>query len=576
MFGFVCQQKVLTGWVIVALAGACMAVDVPKATLNIKVDQVGYPSNASKVALVTAPANKFELKRASDNTTVFRGKLGAVVADSDSGDKVQSADFSKFQKEGTYYLEVPGVGRSWNFSIKPDVISRSYYLAMRAFYGQRCGTDVDLGAEFPGYSYRACHLKGRFHSSSGKEGPYDNVGGWHDAGDYGRYIINSGITTGTLLWSWEIYGDKLKNIKLNIPESGNGTPDVLNEARWNLEWMLRMQDEDGGVWHKQTSEGWPGFILPDEDKLPNVVIGTGKAPYKDTCATADLAAVAAIAARVYQPFDAKFAAKNLEAARKAWLWAAEYPDVAFRNPQGVLSGEYGDNSCKDERLWAAAELWRTTGEQAYNDYFLKNYAEFRGTLESPPGEGWREVAPMGLWTYALAHRQGDAAAVADIRKTTVDAAQAIVARTNANGYRVSLRAKDYVWGSNGVVATYGVELLVANVFQPDRAFVQTSLDNLHYLLGRNTFSLSWVTQVGQNPYHHPHHRPSGGDKNAEPWPGLLSGGPNANRQDEFTAKLPKDTPPAKIYADEQGSYASNEICINWQAALVFVLAGNLP
>ena len=578
MFGFISNRS-FGRWVLIAAsAGVWLGVSASaqKATVSIKVDQVGYPTNAPKVALVTTPGQKFALKRASDNATVFKGKLSAAEADADTGDKVQTADFSNFQKIGTYYLDVPGVGRSWSFSIRPDVFSRTYYLAMRAFYGQRCGTEVDLGAEFPGYSYPACHLKGEFHASAGKQGPRDNVGGWHDAGDYGRYVINSGITTGTMLWSWEIYGDKLKSIKLNIPESGNGTPDVLSEARWNLEWMLKMQDDDGGVWHKQTSEDWPGFVLPNEDKMITKVIGTGKAPYKGTCATAGLAAVAAIAARVYQPFDAKFAARNLEAARKAWLWAAEYPDVTFHNPQGIRSGEYGDNSCRDERLWAAAELWRTTGEQVYNDYFLKNYAEFRGTLASPPAEGWREVAPMGLWTYALAERKGDATAVEDIRKTTVDAAHAIVERTRKNSYHVSLTAKDYVWGSNGVVGTYGVELLVANMFQPDKVFVQTSLDNLHYLLGRNTFSLSWVTQVGENPYRHPHHRPSGGDKNAEPWPGLLSGGPNANRQDPSTGKLPKDTPPAKIYADEQDSYASNEICINWQAALVFVLAGNLP
>ena len=170
---------------------------------------------------------------------------------------MQIADFTRLRQAGTYYLDVPGVGRSWTFSIGRDVFSRPYYLAMRAFYGQRCGTAVDLGPEFPGYTHAACHLKGEFHSSSGKQGERDNIGGWHDAGDYGRYIVNSGITTGTLLWTWEIYGPKLKSIKLNIPESGNGTPDILNEARWNLEWMLKMQDDDGGVWHKQTSELFP-------------------------------------------------------------------------------------------------------------------------------------------------------------------------------------------------------------------------------------------------------------------------------------------------------------------------------
>jgi endoglucanase len=157
----------------------------------------------------------------------------------------------------------------------------------------------------------------------------------------------------------------------------------------------------------------------------------------------------------------------------------------------------------------------------------------------------------------------------------VDAARAVVQRTRANPYRVSLQATDYVWGSNSVAAEYGIDLLIANLFQPEQDFVDTARDNLHYLLGRNTFSLSWVTQVGENPFLHPHHRPSGAHPES-PWPGMLSGGPNASRQDAVLAALPKGLPPAKVYADQLASYASNEICINWQANLVFLLAGELP
>lgn len=564
-------------FLLVFLGALQIACGAENATLQIKVDQVGYLPGSAKLAVVTTAAKHFEIKRALDGVAVFKGELMPAASDSATGDSVQMADFSKLREPGTYYLEVSGVGRSWPFSIGRDVFSRTYYLAMRAFYGQRCGTAVDLGPEFPDFRYPACHLKGEFHVSSGKQGERDNVGGWHDAGDYGRYVVNSGITTGTLFWAWEIFGPKLKAIKLNLPESGNGTPDILNEARWNLEWMLKMQDEDGGVWHKQTSEHFPGFVMPEDDSLPSMVIGTGAEPFKSTCATADLAAVAAIAARVYQPYDPKFAARNLEAARKAWLWAQKYPNVTFKNPPGISTGEYGDSYCGDERLWAAAELWRTTGEAAYNKYFIKEYPDFRASLNAPSPEGWKDVGMMGLWTYALGARKGsDPELLADIRKRTAQAAQAIVERTRANPYRVSLQAKDYVWGSNGVVANYGMELLVANALSPDPSFVEGALDNLHYLLGRNTFSLSWVTQVGANPCRHPHHRPSGADKNPEPWPGLLSGGPNAARQDDILRKLPEGLPPAKIYADDQGSYASNEVAINWQAALVFVLAGTLP
>ena len=541
---------------------------------SIKLDQVGYPIDAPKIALVSVPARTFQVKRSADNVAVFDGTLSARATDANSGDEIQLADFSDLRTPGTYYLEIPGVGRSWTFSIDPDVFSRTYYLAMRAFYGQRCGTAVNLGPEFPGYTHAPCHLEGSFHSSSGKQGRRDNVGGWHDAGDYGRYMVNSGIATGTLLWAWEMFGSKLKAIKLNIPESGNGTPDILNEARWNLEWMLKMQDDDGGTWHKQTSEHFCDFIMPEDDRLPSEVIGTGKPPYKSTCASADLAAVAAIAARVYKLFDKDFAARNLRAALAAWAWTERYPDVTFRNPPGISTGDYGDADCGDERLWAAAELWRTTGEARFNRYFVDHYGKYLPALRALDAETWRNLAPMALWAYAMAARpDADTRALKDVREAALAAAHQTVERTRRNPYRVSLGAEDFQWGSNGLVANYGMELLIANALSTDRACFETALDNLHYLLGRNTFSISWVTQVGAHPFRHPHHRPSGAGHNPEPWPGLLSGGPNAGRQDPVLRVLPPDLAPAKVYSDDQGSYASNEVCINWQAMLVFLLAG---
>jgi len=542
-------------------------------TPDIKVDQVGYPIGATKFAMVVSstPATEFVVKTAGDGSVVFQGKLSPAIQDADSGDSVQAADLSALETPGRYFIEVPGVGRSWTFTIGHSVYSRVLYLAMRSFYGQRCGTAVDLGPEFPGYSYSACHKRGEYHPSSGKKGAAPSIKGWHDAGDYGRYIVNSGITTGTLLWAWELFEPRVRQMSLNIPESGDNVPDFLDEIRWNLEWMLSMQDEDGGVWHKQTTEKFAGFVMPDQDPAVSYVIGTGSDPFKSTCATADFAAVMAIAARVYRPFDVAFADRCLEASKRAWNWAEKNPGVLFRNPAGVETGGYGDISCADELLWASAELWRTTADEAYHRYFLAHFSEFRSTIrpEGPPA--WQTVGPLGLWTYVLGKKH-DAEAARLIVDDSVKAADQIVERSVRNGYRISLTERDYIWGSNSVAANYGLQLLVANVLRPNKRYVETARDNLHYLLGRNTFSLCWVTRVGENSFKHPHHRPSATDKNAEPWPGLLAGGPNRNRQDDAMRRLP-NLPPAKMYVDDQASYASNENAINWNAALVFLLAG---
>jgi len=559
--------------------GAAQATAPPVATVAapaIKVDQAGYLPGRPKVAMVVSAVagDRFAVRRVRDGQIVFRGRLSAPVADANSLDAVRAADFTAVEAPGRYALDVDGVGASWPFAIGDDAYARAYHLATRSFYGQRCGTAVDLGPEFPGYAHEACHRDNAYHAASGKTGPKaSGHKGWHDAGDYGRYVVNSGLSTGTLLWAYEMFSGRAGNIRLDIPESGDGTPDILNEIRWNLDWMLSMQDADGGVFHKQTSEQFCPFVMPEQDRLTSFVIGTGQEPYKSSCATADFAAVMAAAARIYRPFDPAFARTALDAARRAHGWAEQHPAVLFTNPKGVGTGAYGDRDCSDELLWAVAELWRTTGEDGFRQMFISRYARHLGRIAATGPMSWGQVAPMALWTYVLGGGTGDAAEA--IRQASVSAADAIVARTAADGYRTSLARTDYIWGSNGVAANYGVQLIVTNALAPNPRYLEAAADNLHYLLGRNTFSLSWVTQVGANPFRHPHHRPSGADANAEPWPGLLAGGPNGRRQDPAMNGLP-DLPPAKMYLDDQESYASNEVAINWNAPLVFLLASQLP
>ena len=335
-----------------------------------------------------------------------------------------------------------------------------------------------------------------------------------------------------------------------------------------------MQDDDGGVWHKQTSEKFCDFIMPEKDTLISYVIGTGKEPFKSTCATGDFAAVMAIAGARLPALQSGLRRQMPPGRRRRPGTGSEkYPNVTF--PQ---SSRRLHRRLRRRQLRRRASVGRRRTVPHHRRPGLSNTtfwtitphsASARDTEAEPPD--WGNVAPLALWTYALGHGR-NADAVAAITQDSVNAAQQIVERTGHHPYRISLTSADYIWGSNGVAANYGVQLLIANALRPDPRFVATALDNLHYLLGRNTFSLSWVTQVGASPFQHPHHRPSAGLP--EPWPGLLSGGPNRGRQDGAMQKLPNG-PPAKMYLDEQASYASNEVAINWNAPLVFVLAGAL-
>lgn len=535
---------------------------------SIVLNQLGFrPAHAKRAAVVVngpgAPlGTTFRVVDANTGAPRFDGRIAAPAADAASGDVLTWADFSSLQTPGSYRVYIGG-SFSETFRISDDAYAAGLRLAMRSYYGQRCGCKVDLGG---GYHYDACHLDGAFHSTSGRSGVLPNAGGWHDAGDYGRYEVNSGISTGTLLWAWELFPDAVHQLRLDIPESGGRLPDFLAEIRWNLNWMLSLQDRDGGVWHKQTSEKFCGFVMPDQDKLTSYVIGTGATPYKSTGATASLAAVAAIAARCYRPFDAPFAERCLVAARKAWAWCLDHSHVIFHNPAGISTGEYGDRNCDDEILWATAELFRTTGEQAYDSAF-ETVAPDDLSMDTPSSSS---TAPLAYWSYALADR-ANGFLRARIVQATQEAATLRIVRAGQSGYGSTLRPADYRWGSNGVVGNDALLLLMAHHFQPNAAAVNAALGNLNYLLGCNCFGISWVTQLGTRPFQNPHHRPSVADGIKAPWPGLLSGGPNAHGGDAVANAMPKQ-PPMKMWVDDYRAYSMNEICLNWNAPLVFLLA----
>ncbi len=535
----------------------------------IRICQVGYLPGETKLALVAAgsaaAAGDAIVRRAADDRAVLTIPLGTPAPDPDSGDTLQGADLSALSEPGTYILDIPGIGRSDVFCVGTKVYRHPLRLAMRMFTGQRCGTAVTLAPDFPQYNYPACHTaQAEYDPSSGKTGTRDVPGGWHDAGDYGRYGVNSGITTGTLLWAYEWYEPALGDLHLDLPESGQALPDTLAEIKWNIDWMLTMQDDDGGVWHKATTARFPGFVMPEEDTGQVVkIIGSGDAPYKTTASTANLAAVAAIAARVYRPFDPRFADICLHSAELAWKWLAATPDLLYTdNPPGIQTGGYGDGDVRDERLWAAAELFRTTGASEYDTYFLTHHTEWNPRLHPDKAQNWADVQNMAMYTYALS-ADADPEAKAKIQADAVAAADVLVARAHTNGYRIPLLSQDYIWGSNAVVANYGLMLLAAHRFAPNDAYLQAARDILHYLFGRNTFGISFVTRVGRRWPRKPHHRPSGADGIAEPWPGMLVGGPNAYGQ----------SPPARQWVDDEGSYTTNEVAINWNAPLVFLLAG---
>jgi endoglucanase len=534
---------------------------------GIYLNQIGFLPDHPKIATVSAGTSSFLVRSLKDNSVAFRSTLTPQRQDNASGDTVRLSDFSPLKVPGEYRIELDTGVKSDSFPIRNDVYDHALLIMMRSFYRQRCGYDVNLGG---GYAHPKCHMEAAFHASSGKTGRCNISGGWHDAGDYGRYIVNAGITTGTLLWAWELYGASLKDFALRIPESGGKVPDFLAEIQWNLQWMLSLQDSDGGVWQKQSRDDFCSFIMPQNELGPNYVIGTGFAPYKSTCATADLAAVMAIAARCYSSYAPAFSQHCLKAARAAWNWCQNNPSVLFKNPAGIHTAEFGDSDCHDELLWATAELWRTTGDATFRQVFLGMLPQPLSaiTVDVPSST---QVSSLGYWSYALARREGTGAAIAAIQQATLKTGRKFVRQSLDNGYGNSLALEDYVGASNSVAANHSLLLLIANQFEPDSSYLDCAVNNLHYLLGRNCLGMSWVTQLGSYSLQHPHHRPSVADNIVAPWPGLLSNGPNADPADPISKALPRQAP-MRMYVDDERAYSCNEPTINCNAPLVFVLA----
>lgn len=538
-------------------------------TDQIRVNQVGYAPGAIKRVVVagigSTSGKAFHIIPLEGGPTAYAYGLEEPVKDTVTGQDVAVADFSAFTVPGTYRLAVEGIGASYPFRIAADVYDAVDDAALKFFYYQRCGTE--LPEVFAGdWKHAACHL-GEGAVLEDDSSKWAASGGWHDAGDYGRYSVNTAVSLADLLLAHDLYPTSFTD-DTGIPESGNGIPDILDEARYALEWLLRMQDpESGGVYHKLTSVNFPALLLLPEHDLMQMYFSP-----MSTTATADVAAVLALAARVYETLDPAFAQLCLTAAEKAWRWLQEFEGApGFKNPAGMYTGEYGDNDDRDERFWAAAELYRTTGAAGYGDAVRIAFAQ--GGL-SFTGLGWQEVSGFGSMAYLLSTQDGKDAVVVDgLTGRILGEAKEKLAQVQADTYGSSLLPSEYGWGSNSGMLNNAVLMLLANRLQPEDAWLAGVDASRQYLLGGNVLGQCYFTGFGTKTVKQPHHRPSAADRVRAPVPCMLAGGPNGQLQDPAVKAACEGQPPAACYVDDISSYSTNEIAINWNAPAVFVFAG---
>lgn len=565
----------------VALLSACHRSDNGG---PIRMNQVGFAPNQEKTAtldvesLDAAPCEVLILNAAGD--TAWAGVASETMVNPVSGKFRQIVDFSDLKEVGEFVLSVsryPGI--SVSLSIVDHPYRELTRKALRAFYYQRASMDiVEPYAE--GYVRKGGHLDDHVlvHASAATaERPEGTVisspGGWYDAGDYNKYIVNSGYTMGVWLMSYELNKAYFDALKLNIPESGSAMPDMLEEALYNIRWMLTMQDLDGGVYHKLTTPNFEKFICPDQCKQQRYVV------LKTTAATLDFAATMALAARVYAPFDPEFSAQAAEAAKKAFAWAQEHPEIYYDQPAmnevfqpSITTGAYDDTKVTDEFNWAATELYLLTHEQTFRDI-----ANAQRPVRYTPAV-WGDVAELATLEWLMHKDELNPYAqqlftneLSSYLAPYLDEAETVSVLRGPYGNR----EEDFFWGSNSEGCCWrGIECLYAYHLTGDKRYLTNAERCLNYILGQNNTGYCFVTGFGSRPTSHPHHRLSYSHPKGT-HPGFLAGGPNRMRQDAETdgVKYPKNVSADESYLDYQPSYATNEVTINWNVTLFALTAG---
>ena len=588
--------------------------------IPVRYNHVGYAPGSAKIFFVNpkelpqgglaASDCFFRIVRrlAPGASVAFEGTLGDGSFEHRgvcgyTGEVLWSGNFSEVSEPGEYAIQVWRNGRVAEilfetppFAISDGWLFRQLLANIKSFYYQRSG--VALVPEFAGkWSRPAAHRDDTlaFHPSMRRAGVWNAHGGWYDAGDYGKYVVNGGVSVATLLLACELVEDSLVSagpekapvygaVLGGAVDSGDGLKQysLIDEVRFELEFFLRMQDADGGVFFKVTPEHWDGFVSPRESDLlqKRLILG------KSTTSTLNFAAVMASAGRVYRYCDAAFAECCLQSAVAAYCWAVERPFVDWpHNTEG--SGGYGDEHAEDEFFWARAMLYRELLTRG-GTYGGLSAAELRPLLlddveKLPPkfGVDWRDTQNLGWMALALQDLDVEMRSLA--RRTLENTALEIVKAQRLDAYGISLSR--FIWGSNGEIANHALTLAVVRRWKDDIGPVGTdekcekesTLDFwcrelLNFIYGRNPVDVCFVTGAAWSSPMCPHHRLSHSDGIVEPIPGLLVGGINSDRQDLHRAPHYSGNMPGFSYTDEHCSFASNETAINWNAPLTAVLA----
>ena len=522
---------------------------------SVRVNQAGYVSaNRKQCTFSNASGDFFDVVEQGTGNVVYTGAIVSKGADEFSGETNGIGDFSSLQTEGTYYIRTQTGQISPSFTIAADPYDSLSRDLLHFFLLQRCGMDLDE-ASAGALAHAACHSAAGL--LYGTESTADVHGGWHDAGDFGRYVKTGAKAAMDLMLAY-MYAPSLWSDDTASPDAGNGTADILDEVRYELEWMLRMQTSDGSVYARATSAFFPDdFLSPADDSSQVYVLPA------DTSATGSFAGAMATASIVYKSIDPDFSNQCLQAASKAWDYLKSESDHKYMdNPDDITSGNYRDASDSDNRFFASAALYAAAKDSKYLEKAKQLY---EADAVVSQGISWDEVGEYGAWMLVSCSdlSSADADFFATLKNGITSQADLVLSQgSNSYGYS----GVHYVGGSNLREADNGIALALAGCVSGDQKYWDGAMDHLSYLLGRNAMNLCFVSGEGTHSPTSIHNRLYL-SLNSVP-AGAVVGGPDADREDDMTRALADNTAPSKMYVDSYKSYSTNEPSIYYNSSVL--------
>lgn len=538
-----------------------------KALGQIRRNQVGYYPKQEKVIVVeeTDPTNRIRIRTPKGKTLRPSSIRQAVSPFSEKTRYV--VNLGELATIGKYQISIGK--ETCNIQVSERPFHNIAKASLRLFYLIRSGVPIELGGIYNRPLGHPDTLVLIHPSAATTKRPAGTVisspYGWYDAGDYNKYVVNSAFSIGLMLASYEQLSDYYTNLNTEIPESHNQTPDLLDEMMFNLRWLQTMQDpDDGGVYHKLTTPNFEGFIMPSACKQPRYAVA------KSVTATLDFAAVMADAARIFAPYHQDYNGFTEQAttmAEQAYQWAKAHPTALYRQNQihepEITTGTYADFNSRDELFWAASALYRLTHKKEYLDDALQNQPQ---RFDTP---SWGNVSALGAFEW-LSTKQSPLFYDMLHQLTTYCNSAIKNVETSSFHSPYGNNPQDFGWGCLAErCCCQAMALLYADKLQGTTQYRAYALQNADYLLGRNATGYCYITGFGDKSPMHPHHRICSADGIEAPFPGMLVGGPNPGQQDKkdmhnatYPSKIPDES-----YIDDEESYASNEIAINWNASL---------